>query len=144
LHIIALYYPDLCITMILAFHLTELSSRQIFLKDTFTRCTVEGNKKCYRLPNGLRHREYDLPATIYSNGKQEWWYNGFIHRDNDLPAVIDPDCNVWVRHGLIHRDNDQPARVYADGTRVWYYYGEIHRENGKPNIVDARGNQRWW
>ncbi len=72
LELISLYYPNLCHSMILVFHLTRLSSNQIFLKSHFTKCSDTDGKITYTLPNGLVHRENDQPAIIYRDGAEEW------------------------------------------------------------------------
>src|SRR5271154_5749825 len=88
LELISLYYPDLCHSMILAFRLTRLSSKQRFLKSHFTKRFDKNGKITYSLPNGLRHRDNDQPAIIRRDGTKEWYYNGQHHRDNDQPAII--------------------------------------------------------
>lgn len=44
------------------------------------------------------HREGDLPAVEYANGRKEWYKHGKRHRDGGLPAVewADGDKEWWV------------------------------------------------
>jgi hypothetical protein len=45
--------------------------------------------KCYYwYKNCHLHRDDDLPAMIYSNGRKEWYKFGKRHRDEDEPAII--------------------------------------------------------
>src|ERR1700758_1767170 len=87
LELIALQDHRLLLPFGSAFKLVNLLSRQVFLKDKFTRMVDCYKYTKYILPNGQRHRENDQPAVIYSNGAQEWWYNGQRHRENDKPAI---------------------------------------------------------
>lgn len=48
------------------------------------------------------HRENDLPAIIYNNGKKEWYDVGNLHRENDLPASMDDDQQMWYTNNMIH------------------------------------------
>lgn len=74
--------------------------------------------------NGLRHRDNDLPAVIYSNGSQEWWFNGQLHRDNDKPAIDQFKYKKWIVNGKLHRNNTQPAVVYLGGVKEWWIDGK--------------------
>lgn len=75
----------------------------------------------YWFQNTKFHRDHDLPAIIYSDGRKEWWQNGKCHRDNDLPAVMTVGgYRAWYQHGKCHRDYDQPAIIYSDGRQLWY------------------------
>jgi hypothetical protein len=46
----------------------------------------EVKSKCWKI-NNLIHRDNDLPAVIWANGRKDWYINGKTHR-NDGPAVI--------------------------------------------------------
>ncbi len=95
--------------------------------------------------NGLKHRENDQPAVIYSNGDKEWWTNGLQHRDNDQPAVIRKDGVMeWWKNGKRHRDNDLPADVAANGTLVWYKNGNMHRDNDRPADIHPDCHKGWY
>lgn len=53
---------------------------------------------------GLIHRDYG-PALIFGCGDKEWYKHGQLHRDNDLPAVIwnnGKDLR-WFQNGNLHR-----------------------------------------
>ena len=71
---------------------------------------------------GELHRENDLPAIIYANGKKEWWVNGKQHRDAG-PAV---ECleygKHWYRWSSLHRI-DGPAVELLNGFKAWYLNG---------------------
>jgi antitoxin component YwqK of YwqJK toxin-antitoxin module len=61
---------------------------------------ITSDGKQYWYKNGERHRDGDLPATIYPNGTKTWYKNGTLHRENDLPAVIWPDgTQKWFKNG---------------------------------------------
>lgn len=95
--------------------------------------------------NDKLHRDYDLPAVRYSNGKKIWYKNGLRQRDNDLPAIELPTgTKEWCKHDKIHRDNDLPAIVLSDGTKKWFKHGKLHRDNGKPAIEHVDGSCEWW
>ena len=50
------------------------------MSDEPTEITEDGIQ-IWRNSKGRRHRDYDLPAKIYSDGRCEWWVNGeFIKR----------------------------------------------------------------
>jgi len=57
--------------------------------------------------NGLRHRENDLPATVFSDGTKHWYKDGQMHRDNCLPALItsDGDTRRWFSKGTEYFPN---------------------------------------
>lgn len=99
--------------------------------------------------NGKRHRENDLPAVCWNTVK-EWWKNGRCHRDGDLPAVIKtyPDTvrprREWLKNGSYHRENDLPAIEWEDGMDEWYWNGERHRDGGNPALVHPDGLKQWW
>jgi len=144
LELISIQYADLCISMILAFNLSSLSSRQRFLKERFTRRTL-GQPVKYVLPDGQLHRENDLPAVIWSNGLQFWYYNDLLHRENDQPAIMHHDgSQSWYYNDKLHRENDQPAVVYSTGSKEWWYGGKRHRENNRPAVIRYNGEEHWW
>jgi hypothetical protein len=88
-----------------------------------TREIKGGVEKWFK--NGLKHRDNDLPAVIWSDGTQLWYKNGKRHRDNDLPAVIDSDgSQKWWKNGLRHRDHDLPAIIWSNGIQEWYQHGK--------------------
>lgn len=51
--------------------------------------------------NGKLHRDGDLPAIEYANGRREWYFQGMQHRENDLPAI-----------------------EHANGSREWWVHGK--------------------
>ena len=64
----------------------------------------------------------DEPTRINKWGSKIWKnFKGQLHRNNDLPAVIwtDGRC-VWVKNHKFHRDNNLPARIWTDGWCAWY------------------------
>jgi len=85
--------------------------------------------KCWRLPNGLCHREKDLPAIIFPDGTKFWYVNGKRHRDNG-PAVerINGDKEWWFNN-YRHRTNG-PAGEYIDGTKYWWFENIQYTEEG--------------
>lgn len=98
----------------------------------------DGRKEWYQ--NGEKHRGNDLPAVIHKNGTQEWYQYNKLHRD-DLPAVIGYDgTQEWYQNGRYHRDNDLPAIIYSDGRKEWYQNGNQFRVNGLPTVLDGNGN----
>jgi len=57
--------------------------------------------------SGEYHRDGDLPAVEYANGKKAWYKNGQLHRDNDLPAVIYYwGDKYWYQNGLCCRSDN--------------------------------------
>lgn len=36
--------------------------------------------------NDVLHRDHDLPAVSYDNGRIEWYQHGVLHRDGELSA----------------------------------------------------------
>ena len=52
--------------------------------------------------NGKPHRDDDLPAIIWGDGEQEWYYHGKQHRETG-PAVTFLDTNeFWINGEYIH------------------------------------------
>jgi hypothetical protein len=90
--------------------------------------TVEYGNRVWRLPNGLTHRDNDLPAIIYANGDQYWCQNGKLHRDNDMPAVINANgLQYWYQNDKRHRD-DGPAVIGVGGLKQWFIKGSFIKE----------------
>lgn len=97
------------------------------------------------LRNGKLHRDNDLPAVIFTDGKQRWYQNGLTHRDNDLPAVITEEGDqTWYKNGFKHRDNDLPAKINANGDKYWYQNGFHYRDNDLPAIIRTCGEKVWY
>ena len=120
--------------------------------------------------NNRLHREYDLPAIIFPDGREAWFRHGLHHRGFDRPAFIDPKEGIlvwhqfdqihrdhdrpafikkdhhqaWYRYSQFHRDHDQPALIYADGAREWYQAGYHHRDGDQPAIIEIDGTQSWY
>jgi len=66
--------------------------------------------------DGKLHRDDDLPALIYADGRQYWYKDGKLHRDG-LPAVIYAGGHQeWWKDGNPHRDGDFPAVIYPERT----------------------------
>lgn len=123
---------------------------------------------------GLRHREGDKPARVYSDGSKHWFLRGKparegdksmveyrdgtqvwclsdtaaatkIHRDGDKPAVI---CRngylAWYKEGKRHREGDKPATVRGDGYKEWILHGLTHRDGDLPAKVHSGSTKEWW
>jgi len=54
----------------------ELNSNISSNHDDKNDYKVENGDKVWRNKEGLRHRDNDLPAIIYTNGREEYWING--------------------------------------------------------------------
>lgn len=77
------------------------------------------------------HRHY-LPAVV-SSRHREWWYHGGKHREGDLPAVVFANGRrEWWVHGRRHRANGQPAIIHEDGSLSWFVHGVPHHDGGGP------------
>ena len=64
-----------------------------------------------------------VSAIISSNGDNNWFKDGCFHRDNDLPAIEYANGRkVWYQNDKKHRDNG-PAIVHANGREEWYKNG---------------------
>ncbi len=99
----------------------------------------------------LIHRDNDLPAMIYDNGRLEWYIMGESRRNNGLPAVKDNTMkgkSLWdllpmvviekIReYGYIieYRDNMQ--------RKVWKQDHVLHRLGG-PAVIWENGTQEWY
>ena len=104
---------------------------------------ADGTVRWYN--EGLKHRDGDLPATIYPKGTQQWFKDGLLHRDGDLPAVVRPiGCREWYKEGLKHRDGDLPAVVWVNRIQEWWKEGLRHRDGDLPAIVRPSGSQHWY
>lgn len=68
-------------------------------------------------------------------GNKFWFENGNVpHRDGDLPAVEYSDGRhiSWYKNDLLHRNGDQPADIYVNirqtkRTQKWYFWGKLYR-----------------
>jgi hypothetical protein len=90
------------------------------------------------------HRDGDLPARIWGDGRLEWYREGQLHRDGDLPARTWLDGTMeWCQNGEIHRDGDLPARIGGNGTQEWWRAGRRHRDEG-PALIREDGTRRWF
>lgn len=128
-------------------------------------CHIYLNGDTHYIKSGYPHRDDDKPASIYTNGHQEWWVDGFRHRPNGPaviyadgrhewwfehklhrvggPAIIEPNGEQqWWEHDKRHRI-DGPALIEANGTQIWYFNDQIHKANG-PATIDRRGRVGWW
>ena len=77
-----------------------------------TVCRSDGTQ-VWRNSKGQLHRDGDLPALIYPNGRCDWWQNGLVHRDNDLPARIWSDgwCEWWENAVFIKGQKCSPKKI---------------------------------
>ena len=57
--------------------------------------------------NGLRHREYDMPAIEHYNGDKEWWINGKRHREKGPAIELINGKKKWYWHGKKINVNSQ-------------------------------------
>jgi hypothetical protein len=95
--------------------------------------------------NSRLHREADLPAVEYINGKKYWYVNGQRHRESDKPAVEYADgYKEWWINDRRHRDGDLPAVERVNGYKSWFVNGKLHREADKPAVEYTNGNKQWW
>jgi hypothetical protein len=46
--------------------------------------------KAWSNPDRQVHRDYDLPAVVWNDGKMEWWQHDSNFRDNDKPHTVWP------------------------------------------------------
>ena len=99
----------------------------------------------WRNSQGQIHRDYDLPAVEYQDGRKVWFQNGLVHRDGDRPAFEGQNgAKQWYRNGKRHRDGDLPAIEAAEGTKEWRQNGKLHRDGDLPAIERADGTKEWW
>jgi hypothetical protein len=97
----------------------------------------------YRL--GEIHRDDDLPAKEYTNGKKIWCQHGQIHRGGNMPAITGDDgYKGWWQYNKKHRDDDLPAEEYADGTKKWFHQGLMWRADNKPCKTLSDGSKFWY
>ncbi len=55
--------------------------------------------------NGLRHRDYDLPAVIFKGEITHllWFQNGNLHRDNNMPSIINGNFLYYHTNGQLYK-----------------------------------------
>ena len=59
--------------------------------------------------------------------------HGKRHRDEDLPAVVFRNGRaLWYQHGKKHRGDGLPAEIWKDGTQIWYTSGNRYRGPYRP------------
>lgn len=69
--------------------------------------------------NGKLHRENDLPAIEWKDGRKEWFNNKLRHRDGDLPAFVGIDGRKeWWMHGKLYRDSNKHIVELPDGLEI--------------------------
>lgn len=89
---------------------------------------ISNGAEIYYNANGQLHRDGDLPAIVYGDGRKSWYRNGEYYRDGDQPADIFPSgSKYWQVGDQFHRAFG-PAVVRADGTKSWYHNGNIVRQ----------------
>jgi hypothetical protein len=141
----------------------------VAMQDYFTTCVISYGdysaiRHLYKLPNGMLHRNGDLPAVIIdgkpynynSNSKLKWYRYGKLHRCDDRPAIVRSDGNQeWWVNGKRHRNGDKPAFVgiynrendqslnYNNIILGYYKHGKRHRDGDKPAMIDC-GNSIWF
>lgn len=111
-----------------------------------------GNKRWY--VEGIIHRDNDLPAMIYKNGNQLWFFYGKRHRVGAPAEIlvakgIFADAVVlnttrWYVGGKLHR-LDGPAVEPETGENQWYLDGELHRQDGPATTYfkNNKANSCW-
>jgi hypothetical protein len=113
-----------------------------YIDGSHTEKKASGSLEWYK--NGLRHRDGDKPAIIYSECSLRWYKNGKCHRDGDKPARIWENGTLkWVKNGQLHRDDDKPAAIYAEGTLEWWKNGLKHRTTG-PAVIHPNNEHEYW
>ena len=66
---------------------------------------VQTPLKTSYLLHGVLHREDDLPAIEWADGRKEWYQYGMLHREGDMPAIEDANGKrSWYRNGRIWRE----------------------------------------
>lgn len=90
----------------------------------------------FYMKEGVKHRDGDEPASMYSNGSVVWYKNGKKHRniEDDYPAYIKHEINEvtgkrtreyrWYKHGKKDRKGE-PAVIRTDGIVKWYRKGKL-------------------
>jgi hypothetical protein len=126
----------------------------------------------------LKRRRRFTVSRVLADGTQEWRYKGQFHREGDLPARVFRDgkprmvacggrldettgwsmrfqqdltsparlVQEWWRGGKRHREGDRPAVVHEHGYEEWWIDGQRHREGHNPAVVDPdhiEPNQYW-
>lgn len=54
--------------------------------------------------DGLRHRDYDLPAVVFNDKHSYWYLNGLMHRDNNKPAIINGNFFYYYKNGKKYKE----------------------------------------
>jgi hypothetical protein len=89
---------------------------------TFSQHTVQ-----HILPNGMLHRNGELPAIIetdlYDDSViKEWYQYDKRHRDNDKPAYVTQYTKMWYKHGKQHRGGIRYAMISSNyNPEIWHY-----------------------
>lgn len=90
----------------------------------------------------------DPPTEIDNYGTKLWKdKSGKLHRDGDLPAIIwDDGRHDHYKHGNLHRDGDKPAIYYSNGESPFVAYvknNKRHRDGNKPAIIREDHYEYW-
>jgi len=65
--------------------------------------------------DGLRHRDFDLPAVFFDKNHSIWYKDGLIHRDNNKPALINGDFLFFYKNGIKYKEEV----VYGNKITNW-------------------------
>ena len=86
-----------------------MNNKKEIIEESICKVDQYGNKFWYN-SKGELHRENDLPAIEYADGRKSWYLNDKLHRENDLPAreLVNGD-KFWYLNDKRHRENDLPA-----------------------------------
>jgi hypothetical protein len=114
------------------------------VEDNLTITVRKDNSVYTKLPNGMTHKNGDLPAIIYHNNQCAYYKYGKLHRDGDQPSLIYTNAHYWYQYGQAHRDCDLPAVVYSNNRREWYQHGNLHRDGDNPALITSDGSLMWY
>lgn len=67
--------------------------------------SLEGFPKEEYFINGVRHRDFDLPAVVFNHTLEHkiWFNNGLIHRQKDKPAIINGNFLFYFNEGKLYK-----------------------------------------
>lgn len=55
--------------------------------------------------DGLRHRDFDLPAVVYDENHAYWFVDGVFHREFNKPAIINGDFSFYYKNGKKYKED---------------------------------------
>jgi hypothetical protein len=106
-------------------------NNRIAVEDMLIQVTHHWPRVVYSLPNGVVHRNHDLPAIVWINNSDKPYSNNkikYYSNNNQYNALSSwhskYDSCYWYKYGRQHRDNGKPAKSISSSYYEWWVNGK--------------------